>query len=457
MTERFSLRRTLHATVAVALFSATSTSIAAEGVDALARSDIGASYSEIYQIVNDMLGAVATAESALDDVKTMTVQDGNARVSEYFKQMKDKVNGMLERLGPNSVLMDNQEGAKANVIVIKRWLERQPADFPNRDKQIVRLEQTLTDYDSLADQIVEGRLEAQQQLAELSRARFYADVDQMVKDIVESVETTKRVVVSLQSLSGRHAQGCGAGTSPAAGDDSGLNERAPQILRGMHFPTGHSTIRTGGRETEMRLRSIAAGIAILAMPLVGFAQADEGEPDIAKLFEDVRSVAGDLEANIAGLEEALSASIDSQEQGAEVLDQMQASAEAVFAKLAEDSEIWTALVKAMELWDDRQKEMLEKSETNPAFKQISDEWGFKVEQANELRKQILTQRAESMALLDQIGADREVVLAYYELGQADRALEAMKKVSGELGRMNDSMRAIVEQTKEIAGPAVPQQ
>lgn len=201
MTERFSLRRTLHATVAVALFSATSTSIAAEGVDALARSDIGASYSEIYQIVNDMLGAVATAESALDDVKTMTVQDGNARVSEYFKQMKDKVNGMLERLGPNSVLMDNQEGAKANVIVIKRWLERQPADFPNRDKQIVRLEQTLTDYDSLADQIVEGRLEAQQQLAELSRARFYADVDQMVKDIVESVETTKRVVVSLQSLS----------------------------------------------------------------------------------------------------------------------------------------------------------------------------------------------------------------------------------------------------------------
>ena len=201
MTERFSLRRTLFATVAVALFSATSTSIAAEGVDAVGRSDIGASYSEVYQIVNDMQGAVATAESALDDVKTMTVQDGNARVSEYFQQMKGKVNGMLERLGPNSVLMDNLEGAKANVIVIKRWLERQPADFPTRDKQIVHLEQTLTDYDSLADQIVEGRLEAQRQLAELSRARFYASVEQMVKDIVESVETTKRVVVSLQGLS----------------------------------------------------------------------------------------------------------------------------------------------------------------------------------------------------------------------------------------------------------------
>ena len=207
----------------------------------------------------------------------------------------------------------------------------------------------------------------------------------------------------------------------------------------------------------MNLRSIVAGIAIVAMPLVGFAQA-EGEPDIVKLFGDVRSVAGDLEANIAGLEEALKASIDSREQGAELLDQMQASAEAVFARLAEDSEIWTALVKAMGVWDDRQKEMLEKSETNPAFKQIADEWSLKVEQANELRKQILTQRAESMALLDQIGSDREVVLAYYELGQADRALEAMQKVSGELGRMNDSMRAIVEQTQIVAGPdALPQQ
>ena len=206
----------------------------------------------------------------------------------------------------------------------------------------------------------------------------------------------------------------------------------------------------------MNVRSIVAGIVIFLCPLLASGQA-EGEPDIAKLFEDVRSVAGELEANIAGLEEALNASIDSREQGAQLLDQMQVSAEAVFARLAEDSEIWTALVKVMEIWDDRQKEMLEKSETNPAFKQIADEWGVKIDQASELRKQMLTQRAESMALLDQIGADREVVLAYYELGQADRALESMQKVSAELGRMNESMQAIVQKTKEVAGPAVPQE
>ena len=201
MTERISFRGALHAAVAVLLVSAVSASIAAEqGVDALARSDIEASYSEIDGMIADMQGALASAESALDDVKTMKVEDGNAMVDGFFQQMKGKVNVMLERLGPNSVLMDNLEGAKANVIVFKRWFERQPADFPNRDRQIVRLEQTLTDYDSLADQIVKGRHEAQEALTMLSRAQFYRRMEQKVQSVERSVEMTKRVLVSLQGL-----------------------------------------------------------------------------------------------------------------------------------------------------------------------------------------------------------------------------------------------------------------
>ena len=201
MTERIPLHRLLYAAVAVVLVSATSTAIAAEeGADALSRSDIEASYSEIGGMISDMQGALASAESALSDVKTMKVEDGNAMVDGFFQQMKSKVNVMLERLGPNSVLMDNLEGAKANVIVFKRWFQRQPADFPNRDQQIVRLEQTLTDYDSLADQIVKGRQEAQEALTMLSRAQFYRRMEQKVQSVERSVEMTKRVLVSLQGL-----------------------------------------------------------------------------------------------------------------------------------------------------------------------------------------------------------------------------------------------------------------
>ena len=205
MTERIPLCRVLRAAIAVFLFSATATATAAaaaaeEAADALARSDIKVSYSEIDGMISDMQGALASAETALDDVKNIDVKDGNAMADGFFLQMKAKVNVMLERLGPNSVLMDNLEGAKANVIVFKRWFERQPADFPNRDQQIVRLEQTLTDYDSLSDQIAMGRQEAQEALTMLSRAIFYRSIDQKVQSVERSVEMTKRVLVSLQGL-----------------------------------------------------------------------------------------------------------------------------------------------------------------------------------------------------------------------------------------------------------------
>ena len=186
------------------------------------------------------------------------------------------------------------------------------------------------------------------------------------------------------------------------------------------------------------------------------AQEQGDQPNIAQLVEDVNAIADTLQANISGVRDALTAAADSRENGAKLLDQMQTSIEAVHGSLAEDSDIWTELKRVMDIWDENRKAALEKSETNPAFADIAEEWSFKIQQAGDLRKQILDQRANSMAMLDQVMSERELVLAYYELGQADRALEAMQTVSDDLGRMNDSMRAIVDQTEVVAGATVPQ-
>ncbi len=201
MLEFLFFRDAMSATIAMVLVFGTSSAIAADADDnPLDRADITASYTEIDGMISDMQGALASAESALSDVKTMSVEDTNRTLNEFFQQMKDKVNLMLERLGPNSVLMDNLEGAKANVIVFKRWFERQPADFPNRDPQIMRLEQTLKDYDELADQIVKGRRDSQSALSLLARAQFIRIMEQKVASIERSVEMTRRVLDSLQSL-----------------------------------------------------------------------------------------------------------------------------------------------------------------------------------------------------------------------------------------------------------------
>ena len=207
---------------------------------------------------------------------------------------------------------------------------------------------------------------------------------------------------------------------------------------------------------------IAAALAIALTALSPTAEAQEEEaadgeqPNVARLVEGVNALAADLEKDIAAVREALAAAAASREEGAELLEQMQASVEAVHGSLAEDGNIWTELTRAMDIWDENRQAALEKSETNPAFDEIAEEWSLRIQQAGDLRQQILTQRAESTAMLDQIMADRELVLAYYDLGQADRALEAMQTVSDNLGRMNEAMQSIVEQTGVVAGATVPQ-
>ena len=167
----------------------------------LEREDIETTYSELNKIIVDLEGAISSAESALGDVKSMGVEEGRVATDTLFGHLKAKVNGMLEGLAPNSVLMDNLEGAKANVIVLKRWFERQPPDYPNRDQLIMRVDETIKSYRELTDLILAGRQDAQNALRELLRAQFYQSMESKVESAEISVEVTKRLVASLQDLS----------------------------------------------------------------------------------------------------------------------------------------------------------------------------------------------------------------------------------------------------------------
>lgn len=211
---------------------------------------------------------------------------------------------------------------------------------------------------------------------------------------------------------------------------------------------------------------IAAAFAVtvafyFAMPVAQEPASEEGSdreaaPDIVQLVKDVNAVADSLTANIAEMQAAITAAADSREEAAELLDRVQVSLEAVHAGLAEDGSIWAELSRALAVWDENRRAALEKSESNPAFDAIAEGWAGRIDQAAALREQILAQRAENTALLSRIVSGKELMLAYYDLGQADKALEAMQEVSDDLGRMNDSMHAIVDQMTVVAGPAIAQ-
>ena len=166
----------------------------------LEREDIKKTQSEFDAIFNNMRKAAATAENALANVKTMDIEAQRTATDSVFDDLKAEVKEMLDGLAPNSVLMDNLEGAKARTIVLKRWFERQPSSYPSRDQLIMRLEATIQSYGELGDQILAGRQQAQNALSELQRAQFYSSMERMVVSAEESVDVTRRLVDSLQIL-----------------------------------------------------------------------------------------------------------------------------------------------------------------------------------------------------------------------------------------------------------------
>ncbi|TVR60502.1 MAG: hypothetical protein EA420_14115, partial [Candidatus Competibacteraceae bacterium] len=95
-------------------------------------------------------------------------------------------------------------------------------------------------------------------------------------------------------------------------------------------------------------------------------------------------------------------------------------------------------------------------ESNPAFLPVAQGWQARLDTARELRNQISTERANSVALMRAIESDREIVLAYYELGQADKAIESMQKVGANLTSLNENMQTIVKTADAARQSPIPQ-
>ena len=167
----------------------------------LERADLKTSAADLNELINDLISAATAAETVLGEVKSMEIEDGRKAVDQFFEDMKIKVNETLIRLGPNSVLMDNLEGAKAKMVVLQRWFERQPSDYPDRDQLIMRTAEVIKDYDESADTILSGRKEAQDAVREVTRAIFLRSMTKKVEIAEDSVKVTQRMVTSLQALS----------------------------------------------------------------------------------------------------------------------------------------------------------------------------------------------------------------------------------------------------------------
>ncbi|MGX0905124.1 DNA repair exonuclease SbcCD ATPase subunit [Roseovarius sp. MBR-79] len=197
--------------------------------------------------------------------------------------------------------------------------------------------------------------------------------------------------------------------------------------------------------------TVMAGL--LAFPAI----AQDSEPDVASLVQDVTSIAQGLEGRIETLSIQMAEASDL-EAGTKALDEMLAAAREVYDSLNRDSELWGEMNGMLDTWSVRRDNLLKEAQDVPALKDVASGWQDRIDRAITLRQQITEQAAESEALIAQIEDQRRVIIAYYEAKLADQALATMEVMSAELGAMNEKMSGILTQANLVAEtPSVAQE
>jgi hypothetical protein len=193
---------------------------------------------------------------------------------------------------------------------------------------------------------------------------------------------------------------------------------------------------------------------LLALFITGSALAQSeknGDGDVANLVNDVTAIAELLQKRVASLGEQVAASSDA-EAGTRAIEEMLAAARELQTSLGRDSKLWDEMNGMMDTWSAKRDDLLERAKKLPALKPVANGWQSRIDEGLHLRQKILAQAAESEALITQIEETRAVIIAYYDLDLADKALETMRLMSEELSTMNSAMSSILEQANVVAKP-----
>lgn len=200
---------------------------------------------------------------------------------------------------------------------------------------------------------------------------------------------------------------------------------------------------------------LAAALAVTAPPATApamlLAQATApGQPNPAAMIASLTKMSEDFQSTIRDVQGAVQASATSQERGAEALDRMLAAARAVAASVSDQSEIWRQVDTMLSAWTRQHREAEDRAARDAQFRQIANAWAERVRQASEVRGQIVSERGRTQVMIDQIESERSLILAFYALGEADKALEGLRRINNELGQLNNGLGALVTSARRLA-------
>jgi chromosome segregation ATPase len=163
--------------------------------------------------------------------------------------------------------------------------------------------------------------------------------------------------------------------------------------------------------------------------------------------------AEDFQKTVTEVTQMLQNSSQSREQGAAALDKMLNALRGVEASVSDQGPIWQQYANMLSNWEKNQKQMEDRAVEDPAFRGQADAWAQKVHEAADLRAHIAQERNRVQTMIADVERDRDLVLGWYSLGQADKALDGLRKMNTQLENLNNDIGSMLQQAKRVGAGA----
>lgn len=201
---------------------------------------------------------------------------------------------------------------------------------------------------------------------------------------------------------------------------------------------------------RIAINMVAASILALSASM---ATAQEEMPDIPAMLAGLDEVTSSLQDRLNAMPSMIEASKKSAAEGAALLDTVLEAAREVVGQVDAESEFWNDINELLVIWADKRDDLTARGQINQALLPLADEWQARIDRATALRTMLIDQSATGQALINDLEQNREVILALYDLGQADRVLQEMEAMSEGLASMNETMSEIMVASQETLDPS----
>lgn len=186
----------------------------------------------------------------------------------------------------------------------------------------------------------------------------------------------------------------------------------------------------------------------------GQAAATQGD-NVALILKEVTETAEALKQSLDELPQLIERAKNSKQEGEELLARLERLVREVTGRVDDQGQLWVQISELQDQWEKNRQRAADKAGSDARYEDIALQWEERIDRLSDLKQEIIKRRGEALTLLDDLMSQKDIILEYYELGQAELVVAALEDISDQFAVMNEGMGRMVEIAQQL-GPAEEQ-